>query len=95
MPSPNINQKERVNRAIAGAVFALAALYFWLALEVNKLAGLYRLVLIVPVYLAILTFIESFLGHCVLKNKRSATSFRIHMISFFAAAVISAISVFL
>lgn len=95
MIKPNINAKGRLKRVVTGFVFIVVAFYFWFTLEVNKLAGLYRLVLIIPLYVAVLSFAESFFSYCVLKDRRSRISVKIHAFSFVMAAVISVISVFL
>ncbi len=91
---PNITQKQRLKRLAAGFVFIILVFYFWLVLEVNSLSSLYRLVLIIPIYLAALSFLESFFSYCVLKKKTSKVSMKIHLISLLVAAIIAVIAVF-
>ncbi len=88
MKKHNINRKEREKRAFYGIAFTFLTLYIWLVLEVNRLTGLYWLILTIPTYLAILAFLESWVGHCVLKDKDSELSRKLHLTSVAIAVLI-------
>lgn len=94
MAKPNLDFKGRIKRVASGAFFIVLTLYFWLTLEVNKFPGLYRLVLVIPIYLASISFLEAFLSYCVLKDKKNKTSMRIHAASLAVAVIIAMLAVF-
>ena len=95
MPKPNIRGGERTKRAAAGTAFLILILYLWLALEANKLTGFYRLILIIPLYLMALTFLESFFSYCVLKDRKSMLSLKIYLSALAIAALLSLVLIFI
>lgn len=94
MAKPNLDFKGRIKRVASGAFFIVLTLYFCLILKVNNLSGFYRLVLIIPIYLAALSFLEASLSYCVLKDKKNKTSMRIHATSLAVAVIIAILAVF-
>ena len=92
MVKPNIGLKSRVKRLITGIVFILVTAYTWLTLEVNMLnRGFYILVLIIPLFIAMLSILESAFCHCVLKDKRSRTSIRLYAVSMVISIITTAL----
>lgn len=80
----------RIQRAVYSIVFFIASWYVFFTLEVNKMTGLYRLILIVPLFFAFTSLLEAIFCHCVLENKSAKKSIRIYKISVLLS-VISAI----
>ena len=92
MVKPNIDLQGRVKRLITGIVFILVTAYTWLTLEVNMLnGGFYMLVLIIPLFIAILSILESAFCHFVLKYKRSRTSIRLYAVSLVISIITTAL----
>ncbi len=87
----NINFKGRLKRLGTGILFTLITLYTWFTLQVNSLTGFYKLVLIVPLFVAILSLLETVFCYCVLKDKRSKLSIRLYAISLVASIVLSSL----
>ncbi len=76
-----LNIKGRIQRAVYSIIFFIASWYVFFTLEVNKLAGLYRLILIIPLFFAFTSLLEAVLCYCVLKNKKGKKSVRIYQIA--------------
>ena len=85
----NIDFKGRLKRFATGLFFALLALYFWLTLEANSLKGFYRLVLVIPLFGAILSFLEVRFCYCVLKDRRSRESVKLYSIAIVVSIVVA------
>ncbi len=90
----NINLKERVSRAGYGIALFILSAYVFYVLSVNKIEGINRFVLIIPLYFAFLAMLEAGIGWCVLKNKTSKKSGIVHLLSIASAVVVSVVLVF-
>ena len=84
----------RIQRLAYSIIFFIASWYVFFTLKVNKLAGFYRLVLIVPLFFAFTSLLESIMCHCVLKNKKGKKSVRIYQIAVVLSVIISVVLVF-